>query len=205
MYNAFLNFKKNLEESKALAVLYSYLSENVGGPVSYHDLLRAQVVYSVSAFDKLMHDMILLGLVDIYKGDRLPTEKYLGEALTMNTVNKMAESTLSLLPPPEFHFKEAMLTKLKLVSYQDPSKIADGLAYIWRESHKWVKVANAINMSDSDVKVQLRLIADRRNAIVHEADINPATLQKNSIDVAMANEVSDFLEKCAEAIYNLVK
>lgn len=205
MYNAFLNFKKNLEESKALAVLYNYLSVTVGGPVGYDDLLRAQIVYSVSAFDKLMHDMILIGLVDTYKGSRQPTDKYLGEALTMNTVNKMAKSALSLLPPPEFHFKEAMFSKLKVISYQDPSKIADGLAYIWRENHKWVRVASEINMSDNDVKVQLRLIANRRNAIVHEADINPVTHQKNSIDVAMSNEVSDFLGKCGEAIYRLVK
>lgn len=202
MYNAFLNFKKNLEESKALAVLYNYLDEAVKGPVSYEDLLRAQVVYSVSAFDKLLHDLILIGLVDIYTGRRQPTDKYLGEALTINTVNKMTAATL---PPAEFHFKEAMLSKLRIVSYQDPGKISDGLAYIWKESHKWVKVADKMNMSDRDVKTQLRLIADRRNSIVHEADVHPVTHTKNSIDAATSNEVTGFLERCGEAIYDLVK
>lgn len=202
MFNAFSNFKKNLEESKVLSALYSYLVDTVHTPMPYDDVLRAQFVYSVSAFDKFMHDIILIGLVDTYIGNRQPTDKYLGEVLPMRTINVLATSTL---PPPEFHFREAMLAKLKIVSYQDPAKISDGLSYIWRESHKWVKVANALGMTDEAIKTKLRLIADRRNAIVHESDMNPATQKKFEIDKVSTNEVTRFLEDCGTAIYNLVK
>lgn len=202
MYNAFLNFKNNLEESKALSALYSYLMEAVHTPMPYDDVLRAQFVYSVSAFDKFMHDIILIGLVDTYIGSRPPTEKYHGEVLPMRTINILSSSTL---PPPEFHFREAMRAKLKIVSYQDPGKISDGLSYIWRENQKWVKVAANMGLTDDAVKRKLRLIADRRNAIVHESDMNPATQRKFEIDVESTNEITQFLEDCGSAIYDLVK
>lgn len=202
MYNAFLNFKNNLEESKALSALYSYLVETVHTPMPYDDVLRAQFVYSVSAFDKFMHDIILIGLVDTYIGSRPPTDKYHGEVLPMRTINILSSSTL---PPPEFHFREAMRAKLKIVSYQDPGKISDGLSYIWRENQKWVKVAAKMGLTDEAVKRKLRLIADRRNAIVHESDMNPATQRKFEIDVESTNEITQFLEDCGSAIYDLVK
>lgn len=202
MYNAFLNFKKNLEESKALSAVYTYLVGTVHTPMPYDDVLRAQFVYSVSAFDKFMHDIILIGMVDSFIGTRPQTDKYHGEVFPMRVINSLNTSTL---PPPEFHFREAMRAKLKVVSYQDPNKISDGLSYIWRESQKWVRVADFMELTDVAVKTKLRLIADRRNAIVHESDTNPATQQKFEIDVVSTNEVTQFLEDCGTAIYELVK
>ncbi|MFP1962619.1 HEPN domain-containing protein [Lonsdalea quercina] len=202
MYNAFINFKHNLEESKALSALYNYLVETVHTPMPYDDVLRAQFVYSVSAFDKFMHDIILIGLVDTYIGARSPTDKYYGEVLPMRTIDILSSSTL---PPPEFHFREAMRAKLKIISYQDPNKIADGLSYIWRESHKWAKVAVNMGLTEDVVKTKLRLIADRRNAIVHESDVNPATQKKFVIDAISTNEITQFLHDCGTEIYNLVK
>lgn len=202
MYNAFMNFKHNLEESKALSALYNYLVANVHTPMPYDDVLRAQFVYSVSAFDKFMHDIILIGLVDTYIGSRPPTDKYHGEVLPMRTINILSSSTL---PPPEFYFREAMREKLKVFSYQDPSKISDGLSYIWRENQKWVKVAGSMGLTDDAVKRKLRLIADRRNSIVHESDVNPVTQQKFVIDALSTNEVTQFLDDCGSAIYDLVK
>lgn len=108
------------------------------------------------------------------------------------------------IPPPEYFFKEVMFTKLKTVSYQDPSKIADGLSYIWDESHKWVKIANAMGTTDDALKRDLRLIATRRNSIVHEADLDPVTHLKLDVDAPTIITNSNFLEACGDAIENLV-
>ena len=58
--------------------------------------------------------------------------------------------------------------------------------------------------TDDLVKKQLKLIAVRRNAIVHEADLDPVTHQKLSIDSRMVTENSNFLERCGDAIERLV-
>lgn len=202
MHNAYASFIKNLGDAKALTGLHEFLSGRIGGPMSYDDLLRAQYVYSVSAFDKFMHDIILIGMVDTFVGKRPPTDKYLNETLSISIVNQLTSQTLT---PPHLIFKDTVFLKLKTLSFQDPSKIADGLAYIWNESHKWVKISQVMGMTDRALKIQLRLIADRRNAIVHESDIDPVSLSKIDIDTALAKDVTDFLEQCGTTIFDFVK
>lgn len=201
MSRAYTVFKKNIAEAKQLSALHGYLLTNIQLPLSHDDILRAQLVNCVSAFDKLIHDLILDGVLEIYLGRKPPTSKYLNEVLPLNTYMRMQTATI---PPPEYIFKEAMFTKLKTISYQDPSKIADGLSYIWDESHKWVKIATEMGTSDDAVKRDLKLIATRRNSIVHEADLDPITHTKLDIDAPTVNTNSDFIEACGDAIEKLV-
>ncbi|MBA7739946.1 HEPN domain-containing protein [Escherichia marmotae] len=201
MSRAHIIFKKNIEEAKQLNALHTYLSNNIQVPMSHDDILRAQLVNCVSAFDKLIHDLILDGLTDMYVGKRQQTPKFLGEVLPLNVYFKLQNATM---PPPEYHFREAMRAKLKTISYQEPSKVAEGLAYIWDEGQKWVKIAQVMGSKDDLVKKQLKLIAVRRNAIVHEADLDPVTHQKLSIDSRMVTDSSNFLEQCGDAIESLV-
>jgi hypothetical protein len=201
MSRAHAVFKRNIAEAKQLSALHEFLNRNMNLPMSHDDILRAQLVNCVSAFDKLIHDLILDGVLEIYLGRKAPTSKYLNEALPLSTYIRMQSATI---PPPEYFFKEAMFTKLKTVSYQDPSKIADGLSYIWDESHKWVKIANEMGTTDDALKRDLRLIATRRNSIVHEADLDPVTHLKLDVDAPTIITNSNFLEACGDAIENLV-
>jgi len=201
MSRAHTIFKRNIAEAKHLSALHNFLLNGVQLPLSHDDILRAQLVYCVSAFDKLIHDLILDGVVDIYLGNKASTAKYSNEVLPLSTYARMQSATI---PPAEHFFREAMFSKLKTISYQEPSKVADGLSYIWEESHKWVKISNLMNMSDSAVKTSLKLIATRRNAIVHEADLDPITHIKQPIDSQIIADNTDFLERCGDAIENLV-
>jgi len=97
----------------------------------YDDLLRSQVVYAVSAFDKLIHDLVRIGMVQIFSGARPATAKYLSESI-------------------------------------------------------------------------LRIIVVRRNAIVHEADIDPTTNAKPPITQVECREITDFLQSCGTTIAGLV-
>ena len=97
-----------------------------------------------------------------------------------------------------------MFKKFKTVSYQEPSKVSDGLSYIWDEKQKWQKISEYMSEDDKSVKTQLKLIASRRNTIVHEADIDPSTGKKYTITSQENSGVIDFLERCGEAIYSLV-
>ena len=71
-----------------------------------------------------------------------------------------------------------MTNRIKRVSYQHPNNIADGLSYIWTEKHKWQAISKAMGSNSDDVKRELILIVDRRNLIVHGADVDIQTRQK---------------------------
>jgi len=201
MYNSFSLFEKNIEQTKELSSLYQYLESTITSPLSFDDILRSKIVYSVSAFDKLMHDLIRIGIVDTFAGNRSPTPKYLSDPITLNLHNQLVAATI---PPKEFYFEQAIFNKLKVISYQDPSKISDGLSYIWDEKQKWKKIAEGMTRPEDSVKTKLKLIASRRNTIVHEADIDPLTNKKYSINVADCESTTDFLYACGKEIYNKV-
>ena len=201
MYSALTLFKANIEEAKNLTLLYEYLENSIKSPFSFDDLLRAQIVYSVSAFDKLMHDVIRIGIMEIFTDKRNPTPKYLAESISTSIYNELISATV---PPKEHIFEQAIVKKLKTISYQDPEKVAEGLSYIWEEKQKWQKIALKMAIDDKTAKTTLKLIVDRRNAIVHEADINFLTNHKYSISMTECQSITEFLYRCGEEIVALV-
>lgn len=175
MRNALALFNSNIASAKDAGSIYDYLAGAVASPLSFDDLLRSQIVYSVSAFDKLIHDLVRIGMVETYLGQRPATDKYLNESISLKIHVELITTSI----PPNVHiFEQALFQKFKFVSYQFPDKVADGLSYIWDENQKWQKIAGKMGISDSMARKSLKLIADRRNAIVHEADIDPVTNKK---------------------------
>jgi hypothetical protein len=200
MLNAKRVFQKNIQQANELGVLYAHLSNLHGIPAQFDDLLRSQIVNAVSALDKLIHDVIRIGMVQIFENLRPSTNKYLNESIA---IQHLAALTATV-PPPAVRFEEIVRSKLSILSFQDPTKIADGLSFIWPESQKWQQIALGLAMSDEDVKRKLKLIVTRRNAIVHEADLDPVNNQKQTITRAEATEVSEFLLALGNRICDLV-
>ncbi|MEL4894147.1 HEPN domain-containing protein [Crocosphaera sp. Alani8] len=202
MYRALRLFNQNIDEAKNLTALYEYLENSMNSPLSFDDLLRAEIVYSVSAFDKLIHDIIRIGMIEIFTGNRQATPQYLQESISIETYNELISPTM--LPPKEYIFEQAVFNKLKTISYQEPEKVAKGLSYIWDERQKWQKIAAKMDMDDRTAKTTLKLIAARRNAIVHEADIDISTSQKYPINKHECQSITDFLSRCGQEIVGLV-
>jgi hypothetical protein len=201
MLNSLSAFRGNIKSAREIGPLHDYLVAEIGPSMNFDDLLRSQIVYSVSAFDKLIHDIVKIGIMDIFIGKRPATPKFLSERITMEVLKAMNAATI---PPKEFYFEQHVVSKLKMVAYQDPDRISDGLSFIWNETSKWHKIAGAIGSDEHSVKTTLRLIVNRRNSIVHEADIDLATGKKQPITKADCESTITFLEKCGEAIVTLV-
>lgn len=201
MFNAFKLFKKNITESSQLIALFEYTNAYLPS-MNFDDLLRAHFVYSVSAFDKFIHDIIKIGMLEIFSNKRHATQKYLSEGISLETHNKITGTTI---PPKEFYFESEVTRKLSFMSFQDPNKVADGLSLIWGEPHKWQAIGASMGVGFSIVKTTLKTISARRNQIVHEADINMATGKKYSIEKTETEYVSNFILNCGTAIYNNVR
>lgn len=201
MLNAKQVFQKNIRQANDLGELYDYLSNIVAIPEQFDDLLRSQIVYSVSAFDKLMHDLIRIGMVEIFLGIRPTTGKYQNEGISIQYLSQLMPGST---PPPGIRFEEIVREKLSTLSFQDPKKIADGLSFIWNENQKWLQIALGLGMTDEVARRDQKLIATRRNAIVHEADLNPVTNTKQAVTRAEAKQSSDFLLALGNRICDLV-
>jgi hypothetical protein len=155
----------------------------------------------VSAFDKLIHDIIRIGMVQIFVGERMPTKKYNSEPISIQFHFSLMNAEI---PPREFLFEREIVRKLGYLSFQDPDKISEALALIWSENAKWAKISSAMGWTESDARTKLKLIAARRNAIVHEADRSPITNDLTAITLSECNEVTDFLQACGQAVTRLI-
>lgn len=202
MINSLARFRSSIKETKNLTAIYDYLTENVRAPVEVGDLLRSKVVYAVSALDKLMHDIIRIGMVEIYEGKRAVTPKYNNEPIKISIVHQLLENDTAMAASA---FDQAVAEKLKILSFQDPDKIADGLSFIWAEKQKWQKISHVLEGNEDEIKKTLKLIVSRRNSIVHESDYNPVTGEKNSISRQEAVDIINLIEKIGVAVVGLVK
>ena len=198
MINSLNLFEKNINDSCNLLALYEFSSNNLPG-MDFKDLLRAHLVYSVSAFDKLIHDLIKIGMVEIFLNTRPATSKYLNEGISLEIHNKILGATI---PPREYFFENEVARKLSFLSFQDPDKVTGGLSFIWGESHKWQHIANSMGIDLHTAKTTLKTIIARRNQIVHEADIDITTGKKYLIDKTETETACDFILSCGQAIYN---
>ncbi len=201
MHRAVAVFDTSIQDARSLTSLYDFLTTTVHSPFSYDDLLRSQIVYSLGAFDKLIHELIRIGMVATFMGTRTATAKYQAESISIQFHGTLLSATI---PPKEILFEQEIGRKLKILSFQDPPKVADGLAYIWEEKDKWLKIAGAMGLSVDDAKTTMKLIVGRRNAIVHESDSNPLSNVKNAISRDQCESITNFIELCGHSIANLV-
>ena len=197
-YNVFFTI---LQDTKNSDVLYTYLRDVVKPPYDYSDLLRWQWAQSVSALDKLIHDLIRIGMINIYQGIRPPTSKYFTFTIGMESFAQMQQDPLHASSILEGQ----IIRKLSFMSFQEPSKISDGLALIWNEQHKWKFIADKIGQTENYTKTKLKNISIRRNQIVHEGDYPSALLQRQTISHADSMDVISFILALGTAIYQLVE
>ena len=137
----------------------------------------------------------------IFIGNRAATKKYSNESLPISVMTSIYNKDLI---SASMIFKDAIYAKLRVLSFQSPDKIADGLSFIWDENQKWQKLADKLGSNDVTVKQRLNLVVTRRNAIVHEADLNPVSLNKQDIKSEDIIEIVNFLEKLGNVICDYV-
>lgn len=202
MNNAKARFNEEIIRIKDLSLISKFLKENeYPNQEHYDEINRTQLVWAVSAFDKLLHELINIGVSDIFFGNRAATKKYSNESLPISVMTSIYNKDLI---SASMIFKDAIHAKLRVLSFQSPDKIADGLSFIWDENQKWQKLADKLGSNDVTVKQRLNLVVTRRNAIVHEADLNPVSLNKQDIKSEDIIEIVNFLEKLGNVICDYV-
>jgi hypothetical protein len=206
MQKAFEQFSSNIKAVKEMEALFHHLTSDLKLPNDLSDIVRSQLVYAVSALDKLIHELVKIGMLQVFMNQRTKTTKFNNFSISLETYNKIQQTsqlqtdTLQL-ESPEYFFEQEIIIKHKYLAFQEPDKIADALSFIWEEKQKWQKIASLFNGPDDDIKKKLKSIVSRRNLIVHEADIDLQTNLRNSIDESDVKEAVDFIFKLGEHIF----
>ncbi len=215
MQVAHRQFLSNLQRVQDLHSLHAFLKHQQQLSTDLSDLLRAEVVYVISALDKLIHELVRIGMLQSFNGNRPKTPKFFQFTVSAQTLDKIKTASIEniqnpnrpQLPEnlPEYWFEQEIVLKHKAISYQAPDKIADGLSLIWAHSYKWQQIAQKMGSDETQVKTSLKNIENRRNQIVHEADINLFTGLKQEIDESDVQSDIDFIQKLGNAIFDCVQ
>lgn len=219
MNNAWNEFHFSLIEVKKIRAIYDHMVNVVHLPKEdAMDLLRAQLVNVVSALDRFLHEIVRIGIVESFSLSRNGTGKFNNFSLSSRTVIKILALEKQTTPPQSveddksYWINKEVIENLKTLSFQHPNKIKDALSYIWAEEHKWLVIAKAINLpgtTDNDkqkyLEQTLTLISERRNQIVHEADVYPSTNTKRLINANEVDDIITFIEKFVNEVYSKVK
>ncbi len=200
MNNAMTVFNSLIAQCSTTLGIYEYLESNTI-PIDASDLLRWQYVLAVSALDKYIHDIVRIGMVEEFKGNRVVTDSFKGIKLELSNALLIMNSST-----PEIDFSNEILKQHSYKAFQDPDKISEALSLIWDEKHKWAVISKNMtsSISEKDLKTQLRNIVIRRNQIVHEGDClstlpplqQQIILKKDTTDViAFITDIVKAIEK----------
>lgn len=195
------SFERHIGDIRRVNHIYDHLVNQVNLPsADLCDLLRIQLVNAVSAFDWLMHEYIHAGIMKQLMGDVPMTSKVKVFSIDADTYSQLA--TLDAIEKYKI-LSVRVSSVLKTMSFQSPEKIKDGLSYIWEEPHKWQLLSQECGLSEEDLRYKVKLYVERRNQIVHEADVDFSSGDRRVLDVVVVKDGIDLFFSLAYAISKL--
>ena len=198
MQKALDAFRDSINRVHHLGGLHKAILSLTTPAIDTSDLLRAQIVLAVSALDFYVHEITVLGMLEVLGGARPATsafEKY-----------RVSVGAMIAGVPTGTHdwFEADVRERHSFLSFQQPDKISDAIR-LFSDVKLWPNVATALGQDDVTVKARLRLIVDRRNKIAHEADLDPSFPDTRwPITEADVTGSCLFLSQTLEAIHSVV-
>jgi len=200
MINAYNQFKQHMSYVRELHSVYTAISPQSIKSIDLSDILRAEIVFAVSAFDFYIHEIVRLGLIEIYLNKRSITPSARQLSISLESVMAALRSG----PTDVFWLEKEIKDKLGWRSFQRSDNVNDALKYII-DDKIWKLISDKIGSLPEDVKRELDLIIDRRNKIAHEADIDPTSPGARwPIDEMMIFDTVNFIEELVKAIDSIV-
>jgi len=189
MSNSLILFKGNISAACDLIGLEHALSALATSALDTSDLLRASMVFSVSALDHYVHEKIVEMAVEIAIGARGANYRFSNSRIGKNAVMLTASGS-----PVDAMVESEVRGENAFSSFQQPEKITSAFKRV-SNVNIWRQVGLHLAMNEAVVMRNLKLVVSRRNQIAHEADRNPAFPYNrwpiNSSDASFASDLID--------------
>lgn len=165
MLNAITTYRENILRVNTLGGINQALGSIVTAAIDLSDILRAQHVLAVSAFDYFVHETTRIGMLEIFDGKRTPTPAYSRFRVPLDSLGTGASISRT-------NFENEIRIQHGFQSFQHPEKVADALRLV-ADLKLWDTVGAKLGKDPQILKDTLKLVVDRRNKIAHEADVDP--------------------------------
>lgn len=197
MTNSYNKFEANITSASILERIYEYLS-NKTIPFEPSELLRAEFVMIVSAFDCYVHDFVREKMVAAFSSPIIMADKTRDYQISVGAMMDILNETN---PISQMQLFESEIKKIESKnSYQSSNSVENVLGIIGFRK-VWTTMWGRGNAESK--KRQLDLIVRRRNQIAHEADMDYSTNTKNAINLIDVTEAKDFLIELSSKIDTL--
>lgn len=198
MKRAIDNFAFSIERASETHALHTFLVDQVTPVCSFDDLLRFEIVQAVSALDAFVHEITLLGMLEIIKGVRASTPQFDRFPFSARSVlNFRASGDVNLLA-------DDIVSRHNHISFQHPKKIAEAIR-LFSPVELWNRIGDQLERDPNALKNDLIFVVDRRNKLVHEADIMPPyPMQRWPIKAEEVEQAREFVNALGFAIFEVV-
>ncbi len=199
MLSCITQFRENISRVRTLGGLYCALDSLTTPLIDGSDILRSQIVLSVSALDHYIHAITRTGMLEVFSGKRQATDAYLKFPVSANVLmaSNSGSSGIDL-------FEEEIRERHSFLSFQQPDKVADAIR-LFSLCKLWEEVGAIMGSTPTEIKTRLKLIVDRRNKIAHEADLDPSFPGVRwPITSSDADSVTDYISELCETIHAVV-
>ena len=188
-------FRENIGRVRNLVSIFKALRPQVTPAIDLSDVLRAALVLGVSAFDRYIHEVVRIGMLEAFAGKRPNTTAFLSFQVSTSSVKQALSS------PLDTDWLDIEIRRQHgYRSFQRSTHVANAIGLISSVA-LWEEVARQLGASAAATKDQLNLIVDRRNKIAHEADMDPGSPGARwPIDELLVEQATKFLEDTAGAI-----
>ena len=148
---------------------------------------------AVSALDLYVHEIVRLGMLECFRSQRPQTNAFIEFRVTLGSATQAVSA-----PGSDVWLDDQIQDQHSRRTFQQPDDITSAIRH-FSNADIWHQVAVRLQSSQQDVRNRLRLIVDRRNKIVHEADSDPSYGQIGILWPLNSVETDDtvaFIEKC---------
>ena len=198
MQAAIDQFRANIQRARSIGSIYQALDSQTTQALDLSDLLRFEWVMAVSALDLYIHELVRLGMVEVYRGNRPQTDAFLRFSITMRLTLKAIND-----PQDDSWLEDQIRISHEHQSFQTPDNIANAVRLV-SNAPLWNEVSALMGVTSQYTRERISLIVNRRNQIAHSADIDPFGSGLRTIDFNMVDAAVSFIEEIAEAIYTVV-
>lgn len=189
-------FNLNIERIKTLHSLYLTFKNQVTNLIDVSDILRAEIVLLVSSVDFYVHEIVRVGMLEVFTGNRIETPSFQNYNISLKSIRE------AILEPENSSWLEReIIQRHSWKSFQQADKINEALKLITINDF-WNKAASILRLDIPSLKSKLNLIVDRRNKIAHEADMDPSYPGSRwPIDENIVYDAIEFVEKLVNAMH----
>lgn len=93
MRRAIEQFNINIETVKHLGAIHSIFTTQLTPAVDLSDILRSQIVLAVSALDCFIHDLVRIGMSEIFQGSENLPNSFLNYGISIQVVKRILDAS----------------------------------------------------------------------------------------------------------------